>query len=115
MSACRTPPPFGHGQSKIARAFLLATRARELQAHTIADEILEIADDARGDYVVRNGKTALDHEHVQRARLWIDSRQGLLSKMLPKVYGDQLNVDAALDQRPARECSDAELMMIAVR
>ena len=33
-----------------------------------------------------------DHEHIQRARLRVDTRKWMLSKMLPKLYGDKLDV-----------------------
>jgi hypothetical protein len=70
------------------------TRAREMQAHTLADEVLEIGDDARNDWMVRNGAGAvgyeLNGEHVQRSRLRSDNRKWYLSKVLPKVYGDKL-------------------------
>lgn len=71
------------------------TRARELQALVIADELLEISDDGSNDWMVRNGKDGtpgyeLNGEHIQRSRLRADTRKWLLSKMLPKVYGDKL-------------------------
>jgi hypothetical protein len=31
----------------------------------------------------------VDHENIQRARLRVDSRKWILSKMLPKIYGDR--------------------------
>jgi len=34
----------------------------------------------------------VDHEHIQRARLRVDTRKWILSKMLPKVYGDKFQV-----------------------
>lgn len=71
------------------------SRARELQAHAIADEMLEIADDGSNDWMVRAGKDGspgfeLNGEHVQRSRARLDTRKWLLSKMLPKVYGDKI-------------------------
>jgi hypothetical protein len=74
------------------------TRAREIQAMSIADELLEIADDARNDWMQRPGRSdddpgwQLNSEHVQRSRVRIDTRKWLLSKMLPKVYGDKTEV-----------------------
>jgi hypothetical protein len=72
-------------------------KAREVQAERMADEILEIADDASNDWMTRfaNGGGeapgwTLNGEHVQRSRLRIDSRKWLMSKMLPKKYGDKL-------------------------
>jgi hypothetical protein len=34
-----------------------------------------------------------DAEHVQRSRLRLDTRKWLLSKALPKVYGDKVQSD----------------------
>lgn len=70
-------------------------RARELQAETWADEIVEISDNGLNDWSERqtpNGKTetVLDHEHVTRSRLRVDSRKWLLSKLRPGTYGDKL-------------------------
>ena len=32
---------------------------------------------------------AVDHDHIARARLRVDTRKWLLSKALPKVFGDR--------------------------
>lgn len=77
----------------------LYARAREVQAHAIADELLEIADDGSNDWMVREGKTELNSEHVQRSRLRSDTRKWLLSKMLPKVYGDKMQ-HTGNDEKP---------------
>ncbi len=71
--------------------------AHEAQAEAICDEILEIADDATNDFMDRKRgdgsiERVLNSEHVQRSRLRIDSRKWLLSKMLPKKYGDRLEL-----------------------
>jgi hypothetical protein len=67
--------------------------ARRLGYEKRADELLEIADDASADWIeTENGHRVLDNVHVNRARLMIDTRKWLLSKMLPKVYGDHLTV-----------------------
>ena len=66
-------------------------RAREVQADRFAEEILEIADDASDDWTVgEGGKKAVDHEHVQRSRLRVDTRKWLMARMAPKKYGDKL-------------------------
>lgn len=51
-------------------------KARESGYQGMADELLEIADDKSGD--------------PARDRLRLDTRKWLLSKALPKVYGDKL-------------------------
>jgi hypothetical protein len=69
--------------------------ARELQADWLFDEILEIADDAMNDFVTHQtaeGVTVnrVDHEHIQRARLRVDTRKWMAGKLAPKKYGDQI-------------------------
>lgn len=94
--------------------------AKELQADRMADEILEIADDATNDWMRReqDGLMVADHEHMQRSKLRVDARKWLMSKMLPKKYGDRLAVagdpDAPLQhediterQKRAKEALDA--------
>ena len=52
-------------------------RAREEQADKLFREIIEIADDASGDYVTTSdGKRIVDHENIQRSRLRVDARSG---------------------------------------
>lgn len=66
-------------------------KARESQYLKWAEELLDIADDGTNDYVKRpEGGMALNAEHINRSRLRVDTRKWLLSKMLPKVYGDKL-------------------------
>lgn len=67
--------------------------AREIGYMAMADEILEIADDARGDtYEDAEGRTKTDWERLGRSKLRSDVRQWLLSKALPKVYGQKLDL-----------------------
>ena len=80
------------------------TRAREIGYQKIADELLDIADDSRNDYVERlkdDGTTftAFDYEHVKRSQLRVDTRKWLLSKCLPKVYGDKLEATHKVDEQ----------------
>lgn len=67
-------------------------RAREVQADTIFEEILEIADDARNDWMKKDGGTFLDTEHVQRSKLRIEARKWMAGKLRPKVYGEKLEL-----------------------
>ena len=64
-----------------------------MQADTLFDEALEIADDASGDCTVRDGKKVLDHEHVQRSRLRVDTRKWAAGKLAPKKYGDRATME----------------------
>lgn len=108
------------GRDDDARAQYM--RAREMQADTIFDEILDIADDASNDWMERNGKDEgggweLNGDHVQRTRVRIDARKWMAGKMRPKVYGDKLAIGGADDLPPVRtinvgQLSDAALAEI---
>ena len=66
-------------------------RAREVGYHKMADDLLDIAD---GE-VTEPGQVARD-------RLRTDSRKWLLSKALPKVYGDKLAIGGDPDTGPVK-------------
>jgi hypothetical protein len=77
------------------------TRACDIRAEVIFDEMLEIADDGTNDFVKKQTNEGLDvevlnTEHVQRSRLRIDTRKWLLSKLNPKKYSDRLQTDTNL-------------------
>lgn len=65
-------------------------RAREVQADTIFDEILDIADDRSGDWIETDHGPKLNREHVERSRLRIDARKWMAAKLRPKVYGEKI-------------------------
>ena len=73
--------------------------ARRVQAEVIVDEIIEIADDHRGDWKPIYNKDGdlvdikADNEAIQRSRVRIDTRKWLASKMIPRMYGDNKHVD----------------------
>jgi len=68
-------------------------RAREIGYMAMADELLDIADDGTNDYMVdHEGKEQYNGDHLQRSRLRVDTRKWLLSKALPKVFGDKLAI-----------------------
>lgn len=70
------------------------TQARQVGFLSMADELLEISDDGSNDWMERedpdNEGYEANGEHLQRSRLRVDTRKWLLSKMLPKVFGDKL-------------------------
>lgn len=67
--------------------------AREAQLQRWEDQIVEIADDATGDMTVdAEGNERVNHEHIQRAKVRIDTRKWLMSKRAPKKYGDKVEV-----------------------
>jgi hypothetical protein len=72
------------------------SRARELGYLSMADELTEISDDDSGDIKIDgDGNERMDAEFVGRSRLKLDTRKWLLSKALPKLYGDKLAVTGA--------------------
>jgi hypothetical protein len=75
-------------------------RAREAQADTMADEILDISDDGRNDTYETDSGTVTNHDVIARSRLRVDARKWLASKMAPKKYGDKLAVGGADDLPP---------------
>lgn len=67
--------------------------AREVGLDAMALEILDIADDGLNDtYVDEQGNTRTDHDVIARSRLRVDSRKWLLSKLMPKKYGDKIDI-----------------------
>jgi hypothetical protein len=71
--------------------------AREAQADALFEDVLEIADDARNDWMEAFGEDAvgykLNGEHIQRSRLRIDARKWMAGKLRPKVYGEKSVVE----------------------
>lgn len=66
-------------------------RARQTGYQLLADEILDISDDGLNDtYTDEDGHTKTNQDVIARSRLRVDSRKWMLSKMLPKVYGDKI-------------------------
>jgi hypothetical protein len=81
-------------------------RAREIGFYGMADEITEIADDGRNDWVERENKKgepyiALDREAVMRSQLRVDTRKWILARVLPKVYGARNETTHKLDASDA--------------
>lgn len=83
-------------QPKFAHQY---ARAREALQEHWADEILDIADEGSNDFMDRkndSGETidrVVDHEHISRSRLRVDTRKWLLSKLAPKKYGEKVDVN----------------------
>lgn len=70
------------------RADFACARARRLEV--VENQVLEIADDGRRDYDVgEDGKAVVNSDHIQRAKLRVDTRLKLLACWDPKRYGTQ--------------------------
>lgn len=68
-------------------------RAREVQMDRYMDEIIEICDDISRDTIEVDGQQRMDHEHINRSRLRVDTRKWLMSKIAPKRFGDKTAVE----------------------
>lgn len=74
-------------------------RAREVGADAIAEDILDIVDDSRNDWMEKNDKNGscigyqLNGDHVQRSKLRAEMRLKLLAKWQPRKYGDKIQAD----------------------
>ena len=84
-------------------------RAREAQAEIRADEIVDIADDASGDFTAdKDGKLVANSEHNQRSRPPVDARKWIAAKLLPKRYGDKLDLGGSIGLRWEDALKDLE-------
>lgn len=76
-------------------------RAKDEQADSLVEEILDIADDGSNDWMERTGKDGesvgwqLNGEHVQRSKLRVDSRKWIASKLKPKKYGERITQEVS--------------------
>lgn len=90
------------------------TQAKMAQAELLAEETLDIADDATNDWMEKlddEGKPIgwiINGDHINRSRLRVDLRKWHASKLAPKIYGDKLGdgpsdksaLEKALDKIP---------------
>jgi hypothetical protein len=77
-------------------------KAKTELVERFAEDILDIADDASNDYMVRiarNGEEvkSLDHDNVNRSKLRIETRKWLMSKLRPERSGDNMRIDKKVD------------------
>src|SRR5262249_30913258 len=98
-------------------------RAKKEMAEHFVEEMLEIADDGSNDWIERelergNVIKVADHEHIARSRLRVDTRKWLMSKLLPKKYGEKLDVNNRVDlvaqlslMSPAERMTKAEELL----
>lgn len=65
-------------------------RAREHQADTLADEILDIAEEEPGTTTTDRGTPCVDGAAVQHQRMRVDARKWIAAKLKPRKYGDKV-------------------------
>lgn len=88
LNWCEDSPSFGEQYAK----------ARERAYQMLADEIVEISDERETTVKHPQDEEAeievvFDSTAVARNRLRVDTRKWMLSKMLPKIYGDKLTTE----------------------
>ncbi len=91
-------------ETDVAEHATNVARAREMGCHALAEQALQIADTPQLG-IVRTTKA--DGSIEERAedmtahrRLQIDTRKWLISRWLPKVYGDKVAIGGAADLPP---------------
>jgi len=75
-------------------------RAKEESADAMVDDMIDIADDSRNDWMEKAGDDAgagwlLNGDHVQRTKVRIDTRKWIASKLKPKKYGDKVQQEVS--------------------
>lgn len=67
-------------------------RAKEVGLESLAEQIVTISDDGTNDFTeTDDGAPVVNYDHIARSKLRVDSRKWLLSKLLPKKYGDRIS------------------------
>lgn len=73
--------------------------AREAQADSLVDDMLDIADDARNDWMVKrnaDGEQVGWQENgdaIRRSQIRLDTRKWIAARMQPRKYGDKLDLN----------------------
>lgn len=68
---------------------------------SIAEDLLDISDNSTNDWMESNNPDNPGYKYngdaAARSRLRVDTRKWLLSKMVPKMYGDKVTQDITTD------------------
>ena len=91
--------------------------ARELGYQIIGDQALRIVDDRRNDWIIwrrEDGTLArmLDPQRVNRALARVQTRRWLLSKMLPRTFGDRFDRKARQETNGGVNSEMAQIMKL---
>jgi len=92
------------------------TRAREIGYDRLGDELLEIADTpVTGVKTVSKatGIETTEGDMIEHRRLQVDARKWMLAKMLPKKYGDKLDLNHSGSIKTVTDMTDGDLAAIA--
>jgi len=72
------------------------TRATELRAERMAEDMLNISDSVEDDFIILpDGRGVVNNNVIQRDRLRVDTRKWLLAKMNPKKFGDKIDMSSS--------------------
>lgn len=90
------------------------TRARERQAETFVDQCVDIADNNANDTITVEGKDGknyerVNHEHINRSRLRVDTRIKIAEKLAPKKYTPKNEISGP-EQGPVEIATPAEVL-----
>ena len=96
------------------------TRAREMQAEILADEMLEIADDGTNDWMEKKDQKgnvigwSLNGEAVARSKLRLEQRRWWAEKLRPKVYGNKVAIGGASDLPPIQTARQLDVSNLSL-
>lgn len=68
-------------------------RARQSQAHSLIDDVIDIADDSSGDEKFVRGQRVLNKEFVARSRLRVEARFKLAAQQHPELFGEKAKLE----------------------
>ncbi len=99
-------------------------RARSMQAELMANEIIEIADDGTNDWMEKHNDKGeavgwrVNGEAVQRSKLRLEARKWAAAKLLPKKYGERVEVEhsgevASVGETDTRQLARAVLQVFS--
>lgn len=78
--------------------------AKRTQIECYINDIIEISDNTTKDRIVNEkGNEVTDTTSILRARLMVDTRKWLASKLVPKLYGDNSRTEAVVTVKAHEE------------
>jgi len=102
-------PHFPHEQAirkwryKIQEFREMWAEAKRCQAELFVEQCLPISDDSSEDVVIdSNGNPIMNGEFVARSRLRIDMRKWIGVKLVPRIYGERMQVETT---KPPKEAA----------
>lgn len=70
------------------------TRATELRAERMAEDMLNISDSVEDDLItLPDGREVVNNNVVNRDKLRVETRKWLMAKLYPKKFGDKISTE----------------------